>query len=1382
MLVTMPARVPGVEAADSTLVEVGSLVGGRYRVEALLGRGAMGAVYRVTDERKKKPLALKRILAGDPGERSLSLSLLEHEFHMLSELEHPCIVSVYDYGVDEDGAFYTMELLDGGDLSGQKKLPWLEVAMILRDVASALAILHSRRLLHGDLSTRNVRSTADGRAKLIDFGTMTPMGLPKRVVGTPPFMAPELLERQSLDARADLFSLGAIAYSTLTGRHAYPSRSLKELPDAWNRPLPSPAEREPSVPEALSELVMELLRRDRMARPSSAAAVIERLCALASLPRDERKDVSRAYLAMPALVGRQAAIADVRSKLAGQSARRAATANETGSRRGVTLVVEGESGTGRSRFLDACVIEAKLCGATVLRTSASDGGPGDYAVARTLASQLIEELPEVSEKVVRPVRRVLAHVIGELETAPNGNGAHATASPERRHVQAALRDWVLGVARQRRLVLAVDDFDRVDEPSAAWLAALSHHGARRNLSVFVTTEPRPTAAAVRLVQSTGQRILLAPLTGEELETLMRSVFGAADNVVVVARHIFELCRGYPRPAMDLAQHLVDQGLARYEAGSWVLPRRLDPGDLPRAVPIARLSLLSEAARDLAQLLALTDESSLALSDYPDLMGGDAARAYRGLSDLIAADILVPAGVGYRFVHRGISDVIASEMAPDRRIFLHGRLARIKEQQNDPFNLAHHLLEAGERERGVEVVRATRKKRALGLRPGVAGLLERAVFASEALGLPNSERVPFTAALVGVCALLGDQERFSRHAPALLAQLKRDSGLDDWHALEREGVPESERLFKAFERARERYESTAESERGLPGQEAFAQLARVSSSFSSMASISMDAQHVLSLPSFRPFNALSPAIEVLDQSLGAVREFMTCRGKRARANALAVVERVRQPDRAGLEDSVARSLKFGMLYMLGAMDAFDGLPNATEHVAEFENTPGYRGNAWRVRRVAHLLQGNFDAASECHRRAELFELLDGAQQAFPGTVIRIEAMAHWMVGDLAGLKEAIERIAELSEVFPAWRNTLDVARSHYRRLQGDAEGALEEILPALQRSAPSLDADWPWVVAAHVSALTAVGRHNEAAELGLAYYQKAQELELSPPVRSLVKPLCAALVKAGRVSRALELSESALHEITAEGVSGVWLGSFYEARAHIAIAMGDRSGFEFHAARCAEEYRRGRNSSLVANYERLMREAERQAVCVSNELVHAAEFTERAGMFSESSRTARSVLSRLAECSGPQERVEYALRMLMERTEANGGILYALRSGGLARIAAIPSVEAPPGLEAALETFAREQLEVEPATVSIAALPSADAVTNVNTVAEIRLDDKAGVIHPVALFTQREGELAIAGVVALRHAERVVVPDLDLVSALADSLMMLGDTDPVTCLA
>ena len=77
------------------------------------------------------------------------------------------------------------------------------------------------------MSARNVRCTADGRAKLIDFGAMAPMGVAKDIVGTPPFVAPEVLQMQALDARADLYSLGALGYCMLTGRHAYPARGAE---------------------------------------------------------------------------------------------------------------------------------------------------------------------------------------------------------------------------------------------------------------------------------------------------------------------------------------------------------------------------------------------------------------------------------------------------------------------------------------------------------------------------------------------------------------------------------------------------------------------------------------------------------------------------------------------------------------------------------------------------------------------------------------------------------------------------------------------------------------------------------------------------------------------------------------------------------------------------------------------------------------------------------------------------------------------------------------------------------------------------------------------------------------------------------------------------
>src|SRR5262245_30654993 len=143
-------------AAEGSAEELapGSVVDGRFRVEAKLGKGGMGAVYRVCEERSGKTLALKRHAMGgaDEQRRALIAAQFEREYHSLAELQHPRIIEVYDYGVDGGGTpFYTMELLDGEDLLARKQRPWLESCRLLLDVASSLAILHSRRLLHRDL-------------------------------------------------------------------------------------------------------------------------------------------------------------------------------------------------------------------------------------------------------------------------------------------------------------------------------------------------------------------------------------------------------------------------------------------------------------------------------------------------------------------------------------------------------------------------------------------------------------------------------------------------------------------------------------------------------------------------------------------------------------------------------------------------------------------------------------------------------------------------------------------------------------------------------------------------------------------------------------------------------------------------------------------------------------------------------------------------------------------------------------------------------------------------------------------------------------------------------------------------------------------------------
>src|SRR5690349_19864678 len=154
----------------------------------------MASVYRVTDAVRGCDVALKQLRLPEQADRRAAVAaLFEREYHTLVQLSHPRVIAVYDYGVNPDlGPYYTMELLGGGDLRDRAPLPWREVCALLFDVCSSLALLHSRRLLHRDISPRNVRCTREGQAKLIDFGTMTAIGVAGgTLAGTPGFMAPE---------------------------------------------------------------------------------------------------------------------------------------------------------------------------------------------------------------------------------------------------------------------------------------------------------------------------------------------------------------------------------------------------------------------------------------------------------------------------------------------------------------------------------------------------------------------------------------------------------------------------------------------------------------------------------------------------------------------------------------------------------------------------------------------------------------------------------------------------------------------------------------------------------------------------------------------------------------------------------------------------------------------------------------------------------------------------------------------------------------------------------------------------------------------------------------------------------------------------------------
>ena len=1057
------------------------------------------------------------------------------------------------------------------------------------------------------------------------------------------------------------------------------------------------------------------------------------------------------------------------------------------------FVVDGESGSGRSRFLDACVLEAKLLGATVLRADPTDGA--EHGVARALCEQLVGALPEPARAHARPHASRLGQLCPKLLEE---GVAIAPTPPSSRQLHAALRDFFMSIARNHRIVIAVDDFDRIDEPSAALLGALASRlsTSPRTLMLIVTCEQNGSAdgPALQLMRNLAEGLSLAPLDADQTEAVLRVVFGDVQHLAVIAARIHEVSGGNPRATMALAEHLVQRGIARYEAGGWLLPLGLTARDLPDSITSAlsaRVAALAPDARELAEAMALTDESAIPIERYVALCDHkDPARSYRALDALIAARILVPSGDGHRFAQRELPGVITSGIDAERARALHDRLARLWTGADQTFLLAKHLWLAGRERAAIDTLLSLRDDRVERMRSQVLELLEQFLLAQERLALTPRVAGELAMWLVDIAAANGDVERCLKYGDPLLERLTRESGLAGYH--EAADKPEGERLIYALTQAQASYDATAEAERGCPPVEAIAMLARVCAIYAGMASSLLQDRDLFDrLPSLDPLVSLSPALGVVRDLIALLTDFQSGRFDESAQRSLTVIERVSQPDGAGLEPVFQRAIYLGQLYMQGVLAASRGLATTPAWLAELEQDPGHRVNAWRVRMTHDLMQGDLEAARISQRNAELLQLQDGGQLLYPGSTTRIELLAYVYLSDVVGVKQLSTRVEALTEKYPRFGPLATCARARYRALQGDHQGALEELLPVVDTLLPGRHIDWGMAAAVHVSLLMQAGHVKEAVQRGLANIEICYELRLSPTHRSMKRVTAEALIAAGRLSEAHALASDLVEESEREGVRGVNLALAYETLAAVGMTQGDAALFEHAAARYDRESKH--YPALRARYQRLMREAVQRGVRQAAPSIAPDH---------EGERSLRALQTRLAGCLDRSERAHAVLLAMVDATGTSGGFLFGLHSGVLQVIAHCTTVQGETASRGTAHNAAAwPQPSEEVRARAEAALLGAVEVSSAATLSAAALHTlESGTPAPAdrdplaayVLGSPQEGERAIAAIAILiadpkrgsskLSAELTLHPNTALLELLGSTLLDQDDVDPVTRVA
>jgi hypothetical protein len=1346
-------------------------VAARYEVTELLGRGGMASVYRARDEVLETAVALKLLkVAPDDKHAARTVELFEREFHTLVQLSHPRVVRALDYGVEGQQPYYSMELLDGGDLRELAPLPWRDVCTIAYEMCSALSLLHSRRLVHRDLTPRNIRKTQSGKAKLIDFGLLSPMGPTTLIAGTPPFAPPELVRAMSLDGRSDLFSLGATLYYALTRRQPYPARSFDQLPDAWRGSPPRPSSLIADVPRALDELLLGMLRIDIGSRPKSAAEVMERLVPLLSSPPGGELRAARAYLVTPKLVGRDQVVARFRKQMM-----RAVRGHGGG------FAVVGEEGTGRSRMLDAFVLEAKLLGATAVRAGREDA-TRPFGVAASLARQIHCAAPAVAHAAAAAHPAVRAILYPDESSAGRSAArlADVTQSArDRAEVQAALRTWILEFSSRRPLAIAIDDLDRIDEPSAALLASVTWESTSRRLMYLAVLPPEGAArpgGAVEVVREHAETVRLEPLSTEQVTALFASLFGDAPNLGVLSARFTALSAGRPRECMMFAQYLLEAGAITYAGGSWTLPAELPdtllPANLEQAFAL-RVAKLGPLARHMAALLAENLLEKLSRIDLLALALAPAAAVDAAIAELAGASLVIGDSSGYVLTGAAIARLMSSSLDEDERRRINDELATLHERAGrHTLLVAYHALAGSRGEEAVAwISRQTPNtdERSVFFLNAVEVLgesraalaVDRAERAAARMGRAPFELQSLRAMLGGASARGADPAYFYRIAPDWLARAKHDSGYDDWQRLDPTLDP-SARAMMALGAAIQRHRATPETQRGQSPQEGIQQLVAYVLFSIAISTRVLDRDLVRSLPELLvPFAPLNPMVAAVLANARATCMHSAGRREDARAAFSEVLQQLESV--SGAELRYVDSVRAAVCFAHAAIDITLGVQSPwLSRYVELQDR-NHRVTALFLQKILALQQGEWELAERYRQEAELLSLQTSESSMFPTIGDEIEAIS--MARDLTGVRHAREKARAMAARFPGWMPMLKFADAQYLRLCGDLERAFATISPALDgRDDDQLPATW--ITAGRVLAvelLVELDRAEEASSLGLSELARCESHGMRSQARQLSLSIARAEAKLGRFDTAWRRVEAVLAEQLALGIAGLQLGHTYEVAARIAIAEQKADDFRTYAALARERYKPGKSSVLGALYERLVDEARQAGLTQVAPLASSVRATDAM------SRASEDVTTLLAGCNDARERAELALGLLCDGDPPTRGHLLIAKNEGLLLVASNTACTSVSEIVA----FASERMDRESRAGSMETNASeADTIGTPST--EWR--DHEGVDYEVVLLvTSVSSGFCIAGVALLAKSGPPRAGNMGpLADAIARALITSGD--------
>ena len=702
---------------------IGSHIADRYRLDAEIGRGGMGAVYRAYDTTLHRDVAIKLLSATGLGTEGKAR--LMNEARAVASLNHPNIVAIFDAGESpsENGIgdpipYIVMELLDGQTLHDRPPESLGETLELTRQLCSALGHAHDNDIIHRDLKPENVMLVGEASVKLMDFGLArsltTRVTTEGTVIGTLFYMAPEMIMGQEVDGRVDLYALGIMLYEMTAKRLPFEADDpVAVLTQHLHAPTVPPSTHNPELSPGIDRLIVSLMAKEPEGRPISAAAVLAALDGLERpqvLAEESRSMSTLDRIVRGRLIGRSQEMVEAQTMW-----------NQTVAAQGQLLLVSGEPGVGKTRLVEELVTQAHVSGGRVLSGASYAEGGSPYAPFRmilrdALNDDVLTDVFDIPDDVLADLLTLVPEYRARYPELPDMNPGDPQV--ERQRLLDNIAHYFNLLSSRAPLLLVIEDAHWADSGTISLMLHLARSCTRQRLMMAITyreveiVEARALHRALLDLQRERRaaRIKLSRLDKEGTRELMATLFDE-EITPEFLEGFYRETEGNPFFIEEIAKALVESGQLTFEDGRWHHPPIEELG-IPQSIQVAvqtRASALSELSQKILEQAAVLGR----VFDLPALelaTEQDEDSLVDALEEALVAQLIEEvtgsedrgAGSRFSFVHALVPASLVEGLRALQRRRLQRRAAIAFESlRPDDFEvLAYHFIEAGQLDKGI----------------------------------------------------------------------------------------------------------------------------------------------------------------------------------------------------------------------------------------------------------------------------------------------------------------------------------------------------------------------------------------------------------------------------------------------------------------------------------------------------------------------------------------------------------------------------------------------------------------------------------------------------------------------------------------------------------